>query len=229
MSQDALLGSACISGSARSGFVYPPGAGAISYTPVPNIERGPYGRPNKREIFLPGFWRLQSEFSHNDILYEWAAIVGELLRKAPDGKPYGVGGMYIEFENNGGADVSPPTVASRGDGRDYYANLLEHPTRDYLRVPLTASTLTSTDEELFPQGNLLTFFAQTQGVAGVHGKQFSSAQQSRVYGLGLVAYPDFGDESQDLLFSRYYYDAAAKQLTKIPSGEIGVEYRLTLH
>lgn len=197
-------------------------------TRVGNLRREPgEKRPRLVHELLPGWWNFQHDFDRNLILYEWATVVGELLRNAPDRKPYYFGGMYIEFENNGGAAVSPPT-AGRDEGGSYYEDLLASSTRDYLRVPLTALTLTSTDEDKFPFGNRVTAFAQTSGVTGVHGKTFSAAQQSRIYGAALVAFPDFGDATQDLVFSRFYYSSSANQMTKLVGSEVGVEWRVNL-
>jgi hypothetical protein len=197
-------------------------------TRVPNLIREPgQRRPRLVPTILPGTWHSSKDFERNLILYEWATVVGELLRNAPDRKPYYFGGMYIEFENNGGAAVSPPT-ATRDEGGSYYEDLLVHATRDYLRVPLTALTLTSTDEDKFPFGNRVTAFAQTAGVAGVHGKTFSAAQQSRIFGAALVAFPDFADATQDLVFSRFYYSSSDNQMVKLVGSEVGVEWRVNL-
>jgi hypothetical protein len=197
-------------------------------TRTANLQREPgQRRPRLVPTILPGTWHSKQNFEKNSILYEWATIVGELLRNAPDRKPYHLGGMYIEFENNGGSAVSPPTVA-RDEGGNYYEDLLMHATRDYLRVPMTAVTLTSTDDELFPFGNRVTSFAQTAGLTGVHGKTFSAAQQSRIYGAALVAFPDFGDATQDLVFSRFYYSDPDNQMVKLVGSEVGIEWRINL-
>lgn len=189
---------------------------------VPNLIGG-----KQHDVSLPGYWHWRDAWQHNDVLYEWATIVGELLRNAPDKKPYHLGGMFIEFENNGGAAVSPPVVA-RDEASSYYNGLLTHPNRDYLRVAMTAQTLTSTDDVLFPNGNRVTNFAQTSGTTGVHGKTFSAGLQSRIYGAALVAFPDFGDATQDLVLSRFYYDDTDNQMIKIDGSEVGVEWRLNL-
>lgn len=191
-------------------------------TYVPNLLNGKLTKQR-----LLGCWSPQCDFQPNLVLYEWASIVGELLRNAPNRKLYHIGGMYLEFENNSGAAVSPPTPV-RDEGGSYYESLLTHPTRDYLRLPATAVTLTSTNESLFPFGNRVTAFAQSEGVAGVHGKEFSAAQQSRVYGVALAAYPDFSDATQDLLLSRFYYSDTDDQLVKLTGSQIGVEWRLNL-
>jgi len=179
------------------------------------------------EVHLPGHWSARGHQEHNDIMYDWASIVGELLRNAPDNKPYHIGGMYFEFENNGGVAVSPPSF-DRDGGISYYAGLLSSATRDYLRVPLTGVTLTSTDDTLFPDGNKLTYFAQTDGVSGTHGKDFNDSVQSRVYGGALVAFPDFGDATQDLVFARFYFTDTANQLVKLVGSQIGFEWPITL-
>jgi hypothetical protein len=140
--------------------------------------------------------------------YEYATILCELLRGAPSGKPYRLSAMYIEFVNGG--TITPP-VPERDEGLSYYAGLTAaHADRDYLRVPLTAITLTSSNETDFPDGNLLTCIAATAGT-GVHSVVFGNT--SYVYGGALVATPDFDDPTQDLVLLRFYYDPA-DQLVK---------------
>ena len=179
-----------------------------------------------RRVALPGLWRAQGDFDPNTIMYDWATIVGELLRGAPDGKPYKIGGMYIEFENAVG--VAAPPVFDRDDGISYYNSLSASADRDYLRVPLTAVDFESTSAGNFPGGNKLTFFARTEGVVGVNGKAFSNAAGSRVYGGALVAYPDFGDATQDLVFSRFYWSNTANQIDKAVGSQIGFEWPIIL-
>ena len=180
------------------------------------------------DVHLPGHWKAVGSSEHNDVMYDWASIVGELLRNAPDRKPYHIGGMFFEFENNGGAAVSAPSF-SRDGGIDYYAGLLTSANRDYLRVPLTGVTLTSTNESLFPSGNELSFFAQTEGVTGVHGKEFNDVVQSRIFGGALVAFPDFGDATQDLVFSRFYFADTANQLVKLVGSQVGFSWHVILN
>lgn len=152
------------------------------------------------------------------LLYEWAEVVAELLTSAPLS-------MYIEFENNGGAAVTPPTPA-RDEGLSYYATLDSHPNRDYLRVPMAAVLRSSSDADLYPTGNMVKFLAQTTGTAGVYGKTFSSAQSSRVYG-GAVAYsPVPSDPTRDLLLCRFYFDAA-DQLIKPASQQLMITHEHT--
>ena len=171
------------------------------------------GRPN-------GWWPL-SDFSHNDFLYEWGKLFGNLLLRK--GLQYGIGGMYIEFENvaSPGDPVVTPTF-NRSEGISYYDDLAGSSDRDYLRCPLVAGTLEEGDTE-----NITTFFAQTSGVSGVHGKAFSDANNSKVYGGALVAFVDEEDPTRDLVLSRFYV-LTAQQQVKLATSQIGFEWRLTL-
>lgn len=174
-------------------------------------------------LSIPGYWTFSYKLKDNIILYDWATIIAQLLRKAPDGRQYGLSAMYIEFENNSGSEVSPPSPA-RDESLSYYTNGLGV-DRDYLRIPLIGSLMDSTDSDLFPQGNRLRLFGQTSGVTGVGGLPFSAGAQSRVYGGALVATPDFSDAAQDIVFSRRYYDPD-DQLIKAASSQIGQEWEL---
>lgn len=177
---------------------------------------------------LPGGWHSPTDWQPNLMPKSYAGAICELLRRAPDGKQYGIAAMYLEFENNGGAAVSPPSL-DRDTGGDltYFDSLGDSATRDFLRVPLSGVLLDSSDETLFPRGNRLTYFAQTSGIAGVHGKPFSAAQQSRVYGGCLVATPEPADRSQDIIVHRFYFTDAAKQLIKLDNQQIGLEWPVT--
>lgn len=177
--------------------------------------------------YRPRNWTLLTDWLDNDILYEWGAVIGNLLLRK--GQNYGVGGMYIEFENvaNPGDPVAAPAV-SRGpdEGIAYYNGLATNPTRDYLRVPLIAGILNSTDQNNYPHGNAPTFFAQTSGVQGVHGKPFSDANNSKVFGGALVAFVDDTDFTRDLVMSRFYL-APADQQVKLPTSQVGLEWQQT--
>ncbi len=175
---------------------------------------------------LPPGWSGQPEWDHNDFLYQWAAIVGPLLLDA-DAK-YRISTMYLEFENVADPDdvVEVPTVV-RDAARNYYDELIDDATRDYLRVPIIATSFESTDAEKFPLGNAMKFFAQSMGVVGAHGKEFSDAVNSKVIGGALVATPSAGDATQDLILSRFYA-ATNRQMVKTPSGQIGAEWEVRL-
>ena len=75
--------------------------------------------------------------------------------------------------------------------------------------------------------NELVFFARSSGTTGVHGKAFSYAANSVIFGASLVAYVDATDASQDLLFSSFYFDPADQQ-QKLATSQVGLEWDLTL-
>jgi len=184
----------------------------------------PTGRVRAYDVPPPypdAVWERKTDWSPNDVVYEWAAIVGNLLNGT--GLNYRIGGMYLEF-NNGGSPVTPPAFDRTRDV-SYYNGLSG--SRDYLRVGLTAAQLTSSDETLFPNGNICTFFSRSQGIQGVHGTTFSNGVGSIVFGASLVAYVDDTDATQDLILSSMYFDTASQQ-EKLATSQIGLEWELTL-
>lgn len=163
----------------------------------------------------------------NLVLYEWGAIHGLGLTGDPGAR---ITHMYIEFENSGDPDTPavPPGLSRDADqGIDYYNGLSSSLSRDYLRVPLTAATLESSDEVNFPNGNLPTFFAQTSGVEGVWGKPFSDAENSRVFGAALAAARNPADPTQDLVYSRFYLEDEEQQV-KLATSQIGLRWEMLL-
>jgi len=193
-----------------------------------NISANKYMRGEVRLHNVTDSWQPVTDFQHNDFLYEWGAIFANLLLRK--GLNYGIGGMYIEFENTAspGDPVTVPTFTRDADeGVEYYNGLSDSADRDYLRVPLVAGTLDITDVVQFPKGNCPIFFAQTSGVLGVHGKTFSDSVNSTVFGGALVAFVDADDYTQDLVLSRFYV-AVEKQQVKLASSQIGFEWKLTL-
>lgn len=172
-----------------------------------------------------GVWRPATTKQSNLVMYDWAVAVSKLLSGSPDGKNYKIGGMYLEFANNGGSTETPPSF-TRAGGVDYYNGLGLSATRDYLRVPVTALTGSNSDDEVYSGNNVVTVYAQTAGAAGVHGKTFSEVNDSRIFGCALVAYPVFADATQDLVLARYYFPTD-EQLDKLASQEIGITWALT--
>lgn len=163
----------------------------------------------------------------NLVLYEWGAIHGRGLTGDPGAR---ITHMYIEFENSGDPDTPavPPGLDRGSDqGIDYYNGLSTSLSRDYLRVPLTAATLESSDETNFPNGNLPTFFAQTSGVEGVGGLPFSDAENSRVFGAALAAVRNPADPTQDLVYSRFYLEDEDQQV-KLATSQIGLRWEMLL-
>lgn len=209
-----LLPAGRIVGKVRGGYYTPQGS-----TRFHDLRYG--------DIWLPGTYVWRGEFGANLVMYDWATIVAENLRNEPTGKNYSIAGMYLEFENNAGAPVSPPSFG-REDGKSYYDSLSTSSNRDYLRVSLAGAILDSTDATKFPGGNRLQFIAQSSGVAGVHGKTFSDTVSSRVFGGALVAMPDPSDDTQDLVFSRFYFSNASEQLIKEAGSEITLTWPIEL-
>lgn len=170
-------------------------------------------------------WKPLGQQISNSILYDWAPILIGNLRNEPDGKAYHIGGMYIEFDNSGAA-ITNPTI-NRDESNDYYANLNTNtPTRDYLRVALIASEAENTDATKYTAENLGRFYAHTSGVTGVHGLTFADTSNSVVYGGALVAYREFADASQDLVFSRFYFPQL-QHTPKVASSQIGIAWEIT--
>ena len=166
-------------------------------------------------------WTPTTELNPNLVLYQWGELVGKLLTTG-DAK-YRVSGMYLEFENvaSPGDPVSVPTF-----GRDrtvtYYDDLSGSVVRDYLRVPLTATTYADEAEQ-----TILDFFARSSGTTGGHGKTFSDSVNSTIFGASLVAFVDSTDATQDLLLSSYYF-AVADQQQKLSTSQVGLEWQLAL-
>lgn len=167
-------------------------------------------------------------FVPNLVMNSATTVLAKLLRGLP-GEQYRIGAAYLEFENNSGAPVTPPSFAA-ADTISYYATLQQHPHRDYLRVPVFRADLDSSDPVLFPDGNRLFFEANTvrAGTTGRHGKPFGSASQSRIFGGALVATPSFNDPTQDVIFSRFYYSDTDRQLVKPVQAHIGLNWEILL-
>lgn len=205
---DRIDGSACVRGQVRGGYVFPlPG----KYTD------GPDG------LKIPGLWVPRGDWQKNLTLYGWGSLVGQLLRGSPDGKTYFINTMYMEYENGSGSPVTPPSYDRTG-GKSYYDALVSDPNRDYLRLGITASSFISTDETLYPDGNRATFFSQSAGLVGVHGKPFSDANNSRVFGGALVSARDASDATQDIVHSRFYFSSASNQLVKVAGLQISLTW-----
>jgi hypothetical protein len=186
-----------------------------------------------------GLWRVDAaglrtplHRQPNQIQYSWGYIAAQQLGYRPAaGRPsYHISAMYIEFENVGNP-ATPLSVSSFGRdlGRDYYNALVASATQDFLRVPLRLEpslSIAAGAEDYFTvgqDGNQLTFFAQTSGLTGVHGKSFSHSVNSKIYAAALVATPNFSDATQDVIFARTTF-AAENQVTKEASAQIGITW-----
>lgn len=176
------------------------------------------------EVTDKGLWLPRSSF-HNQIQWSWGEIACKLLGDGDSS--YKIAGMYIEFENvaSSGDTVTSPSF-DRSEGIEYYSSLSSSASRDFLRVQLISTpkaSLISGYEGSTTSVNQLTFYAQSSGSTGVHGKTFSAAANSKVFGLALVAIPKWEDRTQDLVFAREYYPTA-QQVLKQTSSQIGVSW-----
>lgn len=167
----------------------------------------------------------------NQIQYGWGAAAAKLL--ATGNPSYRISAMYIEFENVESPEdaVSVPTF-DRSEGREYYENLGLLADRDFLRVGLLAPpdvAVVEDYEEYLPagEGNLLTFYTQTQGAAGYHGRTFNHSVNSKVFGAALVVTPDGDDPTKDIIVARTYL-AVEEQVLKIAARQIGLTWQLSL-
>jgi hypothetical protein len=182
---------------------------------------GLWTRDERSGICLPRCSR------HNQIQDQWMNIMAQMLMGQNN---FRIQAMYLEFENVADPDdpVTVPTF-DESEGTDYYEELAFSSTRDFLRVPLTQKPLLGIEtgyENSFvagASGNKLTYFSMSQGTQGVHGKPYSDAANSKVFGLALVATPLFSDRTQDLVFARTYF-GVSEQVVKEASHQIGATW-----
>ncbi|NDD52792.1 hypothetical protein EBZ39_02760 [bacterium] len=168
----------------------------------------------------------------NQIQFSWGFIAAQQLgfRPAPNRPSYHISAMYVEFENqtNPGDAVQVPAFG-RDLNTNYYNSLVSASTHDFLRIPLTLAPATSVSTgyeanlSVDQQANKLTFFVQTAGTTGVFGKTFSHTVNSKIFAAALVAAPEFGDRTKDVIFARTIFNADA-QLTKEASSQIGITW-----
>lgn len=164
----------------------------------------------------------------NQTQFSWGFIAAQAIGRG--NRDYRLSTMYIEFSNvaSPGDPVTTPTF-DRSEGLEYYQDLSLSADKDFLRVSLLGDPTLGIEagyEDFFTDGvdgNKLTFLAQTQGSSGFHGKTFSNAANSKVYGAALVATPDFSDQSKDVIFARMYYPSGEQQV-KPTSGQVGITW-----
>jgi hypothetical protein len=162
----------------------------------------------------------------NTRLYSWGWAAARMFQGDPNFHSMVI---YVEFKNlaDPATVVTNPTF-SRHDGLEYYDGLAGSPDTDYLRLfaPTPTVAVIPGYSSYFPpgQGNMLVYKVVTGGAMGVHGRPFSAAANSKVYGAALAAAPDVDDRTQDVLISRGYYDPSA-HLVKQPSGQIEITYK----
>lgn len=164
----------------------------------------------------------------NQLQHGWGYAAAQCLGKG--NRSYKIAAMYIEFENtaSSGDPVTAPTY-DRAEGVEYYQDLELSVDRDFLRVPLLVEPEIGIEtgyEDSFTageSGNKLTFFTQTQGTTGFHGKTFSDSVNSTIFGVALVATPEFSDPTKDVVAARTYFEVA-DQVVKLPNSQVGVTW-----
>jgi len=164
----------------------------------------------------------------NQIQHTWGHIAAQTIGKG--NSSYKISAIYLEYENtvSSGDPVTVPTY-DRDEGLSYYQDLSLSATHDFLRVPLLVEPTIAIEpgyEDSFTageDGNTLTFFTQTQGTSGFHGKDFSDTANSTIFGVALVATPEFGDPTKDIIAARTYFETA-DQVVKLPSSQVGVTW-----
>jgi len=170
----------------------------------------------------------QLVFSCSNLLMKlWGEIATQCI--ALGNPAFKLTGMYIEYENVA-LPANPATIPvyTRDDGLAYFAGLPI--TNDFLRVPLIATpviTIVPGYGAIFtaPQGNRATVYSQTAGVTGFLGRPFSDANNSKVFGVTLVAMPVPGDQTKDIIFSRSYFPVANQKL-KVAGSQIGISWNV---
>lgn len=110
--------------------------------------------------------------------------------------------LYLEFANSE-TEVSIPEYTE--EGREYYDSMLPEGA-GYLRIPITITPTVDT-----VNGKVL-YTVLVTSTESENGVRFSSADNSRIYGVALVSAPDPKDPTQDVVFSREYFEGS-KQLT----------------
>jgi hypothetical protein len=171
---------------------------------------------------------------NNQIQVWWGHIAAKQLgfRRQPDRDDYFISGMYFEYENQ--QDPTQPVTTTSFDrnlGNAHYESLAATARRDFLRVPLRLEPAlgVSPDSEgedaliAAELSNKLTFFAQTAGTQGVHGKTFSHISNSKVFSAALVAMPRVADRTRDIIFARINFDVG-DQTMKEASSQIGLSW-----
>ena len=158
-------------------------------------------------------------------LYSAATVIDRLVRGIglQDGRNYATLMAYIEFANLGEPVDPVPTIA-RDEGLSYY-NSLTAPY-DYLRLPIALTAVESSDETLYPDGNISVFHLHTSGSVGYkNALSFTEGAGSYVYGGAILAAPVPGDSTKDLLLARFVLPPES-QIPKVFGKEITLVHRI---
>lgn len=132
---------------------------------------------------------------HNDVTYQGAQVLAELLAGKPTFK---ISNFYFEFQNSG---YSTSAVARTDTAASRQAACTG--ASDLIRAELVAAPLVDTSASPY-SNNRDTFFALTTASVGlIQGLPFSAGAGSKIVSACLVAAPGGTDYQQDLVYARY--------------------------
>lgn len=181
-------------------------------------------RPDADGLLLPPGWSAAHPgWYRNTVLKGWGGVVAPLL--VGEAGPGPAAWVYVEYEN--GAPGRPPVVPpgygrGRAAGVPYYLGLGGIPGRDFLRVPVVMGSVTQTDPDC-PDGDTARLFAEAAPGVGHHGRPFSAAAGSVVFGFALVA--GRGPVDRDVAACRVYL-SDGEQVPCPAAGGVGVQWRV---
>ena len=135
----------------------------------------------------------------NLVTFDGTEVLSRILAGQSE---YKIAGVYFEFEN-AAAPVLPSFDRTTGIA-DFQG--LAAP-KDYIRETLSAvPTITTGDSSGSGnpyENNRANFFALTAADQGENGVAFNAASDSQIVSVGLVAMPESGDPSKDILYARF--------------------------
>lgn len=144
---------------------------------------------------------------------------------------YRINCVYIEYQNLAApGDTAVLPASSSFDGLEYFNNLAAD--YDFIRAPILGEPALRIASGYTPyygegEGNTLDFIAASAEILGELGRPFTNADNSKVYGLALVAAPDWTDRSRDIIIQRAYFSALGDQVLRPETGTFLVTYPIT--
>jgi hypothetical protein len=163
----------------------------------------------------------------NDTLRDWARVLLPFYAYQANMPITPVNMVYIEFAN-AAAPIAVPTFTRTDPNAawPYYSGLSGSPTKDVLRVPITAAVPFNDPSFGDLEDNAVRFHSRSSGVEGVHGKDFLGGT-SVIMGIALVCAPDLEDWTKDIVHSRAYVEAE-DQLVVPVGAQVHTEYDVVL-
>lgn len=166
---------------------------------------------------LRGYVRVWNEAgavveSKNLVVYTGGDIIAKLLGGDAS---YRISDFYFEYENTVG--VPAPPAAARTDTVSTFLALSA--PQDFIKAPILLPPQFSTSD-VNHDFNQVTFLSVANDVVGYHGVPFGAANNSKVYGLGLVASPT-GVTTDDVLYAHFILPTA---IPAAGSGQISASW-----